>query len=62
VEQPWRNAGFIVYDVKGRAVLEKKLGAGKTDIDISTLSAGMYLCRIQNPETGIFAEEKIIKK
>ena len=62
VKQPWRNASFILYDVKGTIVLEKTLGLGQTDIDISTLSAGIYFCRTINPETGIFAEEKIIKK
>ena len=62
VEQPWRNAKFIVIDAKGTTVLEKTLGLGQTDIDISTLSAGIYFCRTINPETGIFAEEKIIKK
>ena len=62
VEQPWRNANFIVYNVKGTAVIEKTLGLGQTDIDISTLSSGIYFCRILNPETGIFAEEKFLKK
>jgi len=62
VKQPWRNASFILYDAKGTTVLEKTLGLGQTDIDISTLSAGIYFCRTINPETGIFAEEKIIKK
>ncbi len=62
VEQPWRNAGFIVYDVKGRAVLKRNWVLAKRILIYQPLSAGIYLCKIQNPETGIFAEEKIIKK
>ena len=58
VEQPWRNAGFIVYDVKGTAVLKKKLVLPNGYRYIKPFRC-IYLCRIENPETGIFAEEKL---
>ena len=61
VEQPWRNASFIVYDVKGTNVLEKTLGAGQTDIDISTLSEGIYFCRIQIQQQAFLLKKKLSK-
>ena len=61
VRQPWSKAEIIIYDLKGTALLEHSLKVGDSNIDVSSLPAGSYMCKIVNLETGSFTEEKIIK-
>lgn len=54
------NASITVYDLNGRALLSKKLNSTASEINISNLSNGLYIFRVQT-ENGEFAK-RIIKQ
>jgi uncharacterized protein (TIGR02145 family) len=61
VENPSvQNTDFIIYDLVGKPVLQKKLTKNKTVEDISSFPSGVYFIII-NTEKG-FVSQKLIKK
>lgn len=54
------NASITVYDLNGRALLSKELNSTESEINISNLSNGLYIFRVQT-ENGEFAK-RIIKQ
>jgi len=45
---PGRTSMVSIYSITGRAVYNAKLSADKTDIDISSLDAGLYLMKVES--------------
>lgn len=50
IEAPWAigDAGYRIYDVSGRMMMEGALNSGSNTIDISRLKAGLYLVMVEN--------------
>ncbi|MFC4721137.1 S8 family serine peptidase [Geojedonia litorea] len=42
---------LIIYDVLGKAIIQQQLSKSKTSIDVSELSSGWYMVRLQNKNT-----------
>ncbi len=56
------NASMKVYDVLGKIVIQKEIYENLTNVDISTLSSGLYLIKIFGDGDNLLYSEKIIKK
>lgn len=54
------ETNFILYDIQGRAILEKNTTTSSTTIDINSLTEGIYLLSIRNGE--LQTTQKIIVK
>lgn len=55
------NSTFVIYDITGKQMLQKELKGTIAQIDISSLPAGLYICRIIQGNT-ILKPLKFIKE
>lgn len=61
IRQPWEHAEVQLHDSSGKLILAKNISFGNSQLDISSLAAGTYICKITQPETGLLVEKKLIK-
>ncbi|MEO0899813.1 MAG: T9SS type A sorting domain-containing protein [Bacteroidota bacterium] len=57
----WHNYHIEILDINGKILQSLKGNSVSTNVDISSLSAGLYLIRMVNPTNNQLRVEKIIK-
>lgn len=57
-----RLSAFSLYDHQGQVALSGQLDAGRSQINLGRLPAGVYLLRLQDDHTGNWISKKVIRK
>jgi hypothetical protein len=56
-----QNAHISIVDMNARVVISKEMSAAKTELDIATLSKGIYFVKLID-EAGLVKTAKFIKE